>query len=243
FRFEGKAYRVVPDRHSDVTFAWVNPSIQAKRLEKFRFREWNNPDAYHDENIRRIIGNYWLSVTKLTDKYKEIGKPDSAKYWLNWGEKHIPFNISSNNINSVALYAHSYASVGDDSSAVALAEKAQEQLITDLKSDMGEFNKLQQRISELDQQMNNARQNADMKQRKRLQQQVQRVSERRQQLTRGISFAISHLTIVQRIYYMAGLDEQASTLANRVDALTGGQISLPTSKEENKKQVDQFQIN
>ncbi|HLR25006.1 MAG TPA: DUF2723 domain-containing protein [Fodinibius sp.] len=243
FRFEGKTFRIVPDRHSNATYGWVNPSIHAKRLEKFRFRQWNNPDAYFDESIRRKLGNYRFSVTELANKYKAIGKPDSAKYWLNWGEEHIPFNISSNNINSVALYAHSYASVGDDSSAVGLAEKAQEQLITDLKSDMQEFNKLQQRISELDQRMNSARQNADMQQRRRLQGQVQQVTERRQQLTRGISFAISHLTIVQRIYYMAGLDEQAAALASRVDAITGGQISLPASKEENKKQFDQFQIN
>src|SRR5699024_11295320 len=101
-----------------------------------------------------------------------------------------------------------------------------------------EFNKQQQRISELDQRMNSARQNADMQQRRRLQGQVQQVAERRQQLTRGISFAISHLTIVQRIYYMAGLDEQAAALASRVDAITGGQITYAVFCLKNKQSIE-----
>jgi hypothetical protein len=41
---------------------------------------------------------------------------------------------------------------------------------------------------------------------------------------------------------MAGLDQRALDLADRVDAITAAQISLPSSKEENKKQFDQFQL-
>ena len=243
FRFEGKAFRVVPDRHSDASFGWVDPSIHAKRLEKFRFRGWNNPDAYFDENIRRMLGNYRFSVSELANKYKEIGKPDSARYWLNWGEERIPFNINSNNINSVVLYAYNYSSVGDDSSAVDLAEKAQEQLLEDLKADMDRFDDLQKKLSKVDQEMKAARKNANMKARQELKRRVQNIAADRKQLTQNISFARSHLIIIQRIYFMAGQTEKAKKLAESVDDITNTRISIPKTKEANKKRFDQFQLN
>jgi len=244
FRFEGVAQRVVPQRHSRSgnLLGWINPSIHTNRLEKFRFRGWNNPDAYHDENIRRIIGNYWLSVTALTDKYKAIGKPDSASYWLNWGEERIPFNVTGNNINSITLYAYNYASVGDDSSAVDLAQKAENELIEELNDNMSKFDEIQQQLITAEAEQKTARENADIDKRQELENTMQQIASQRQRITQDISFAISHLTIVQRIYFMAGLDKQATELAERVDSITNARISLPSTRKENKKQFDQFQL-
>src|SRR5699024_2143373 len=104
FRFEGKAFRVVPQRHQGQSFGWIDPEIHTDRLESFRFREWTNPDAYFDENIRRILGNYWFSIKPLADRYKEMGKPDSANFWLEWGQERIPFKVSPDNLSSVVQY-------------------------------------------------------------------------------------------------------------------------------------------
>ncbi|GAA5520795.1 DUF2723 domain-containing protein [Aliifodinibius salicampi] len=242
FRFEGKAFRIVPQRHEGGSYGWVDPSEHAKRLEKFRFREWNNPDAYFDENIRRMLRNYQFSITELANKYKEIGKPDSANYWLKWGEENLPFRPNSNNIASLSLYAYNYASVDDDSSAVRLAQDAEEQLLKNLERGMEKFEDMQQELTRLDEEANQAQQNADMAKRQSIEQEIQNVASRRENITRQISSAISHLTIVQRIYFMAGQDQRALDLADRVDAITAAQISLPSSKEENKKQFDQFQL-
>ncbi|WP_246068322.1 protein O-mannosyl-transferase family [Fodinibius sediminis] len=242
FRFEGKAFRIVPQRHENAGYGWIDPSIHAKRLEDFRFRGWNNPDAYFDENIRRMLGNYRFSITELASRYKEIGMPDSASYWLKWGEERIPFDVTGNNVNSITLYAYSYASAGSDSSAVDLARKAEKQLLEDLKSNMNDFDKLQQELATVDTELKSARENADVGRRQELQSRMQQISSRRQRITQDISFAISHLTIVQRIYFMTGRDEQAMQLAGQVDSITGGRVSIPTSREENKKQFDQFQL-
>lgn len=242
FRFEGKAFRIVPQQHEDAGYGWINPSIHAKRLEKFRFREWNNPDAYFDENIRRMLGNYRFSITEIASKYQEIGKPDSASYWLNWGEERIPFNVTGSNVNSITLYAHSYASAGNDSSAVDLAQKAEERLIEDLKGNMSKFDEIQEQLSSVDAELNSARENADVDKRQELENRMQQISSQRENLTQDISFAISHLTIVQRIYFMADLDTQATDLADRVDSITTARISIPSTREENKEQFDQFQL-
>ena len=190
-----------------------------------------------------MLGNYRFSVSELANKYKEIGKPDSAKYWLNWGEERIPFKVNSKNINSVVLYAYNYASVGDDSSAVNLAEKAEEQLLEDLKDDMSRFDDLQQRLSQVDQEMQSARENADMDARQQLQSRVQSLAADRKQLTQNISFAQSHLIIIQRIYFMGGNNQKATNLAEEVSNITNARISIPSTKEANKQRFDQFQLN
>lgn len=243
FRFEGKAFRVVPQRHSrSGNFGWVDPSIHASRLEKFRFRQWNNPDAYFDENIRRMLGNYRYSITELASKYREAGMPDSASYWLEWGEERLPFDPNSDNINSISLYAYGYASSGNDSSAVDLAQKAEEELMKSLSQSMNQYDKLEQQISTIDADMKSARENANMSRQQELQGKIQRIASQRKSITQDILFSIRYLTIVQRIYFMAGLDQRATDLASEVDSVTAARISIPSTKEENKQQFDQFQL-
>lgn len=240
FRFEGKAFRVVPDRHSGVTYGWIDPQIHARRLKQFQFREWNNPDVYFDENIRRMLGNYRFSITELADKYQEIGKPDSARYWLKWGEKHLPFEKTASNVNSIVLYAYSYAEVGDTTSAVDLAQKAEKKALDNLEKSINNYDEVQNRLSRMKREMEQARKNANMSKQQRLRSKVQDISSRRQNVTRNISQNISHLTIIQRIYFMAGKDQQALSLVDRVNNITGSRISVPESKEANKKQIQKF---
>lgn len=240
FRFEGKAFRVVPDRHSGVSYGWIDPQIHAKRLKKFQFREWNNPDAYFDENIRRMLGNYRFSITELANKYKELGKPDSAKYWLRWGEDHLPFEKTSSDLNSIVLYAYNYADVGDTTSALELAQQAESQLLTNLEQSIKEYDQIQSKLSQIEQESKQARQNANLSKQKQLKQQSQSIASNRENITREISRNVSHLTIIQRIYFMADNDEEALSLTDRVNTITSGRISVPDSREANKTQIDKF---
>lgn len=242
FRFEGKAFRVVPQRRESRGYGWIDPEIHARRLQKFRFRKWNDPDVYLDENIRRMIGNYRFSITELANEYKRMGMPDSASKWLQWGEEKLPFYVTDNNINSLVLYAYSYAEVGDTKNAAELARKIEQQVLENLESSIAEYDEIQSELSQLSRQAENARNNANMNDRRRLQQQMQGISIQRQHVARNVSLAVSTLTIVQRIYYMNGNDEQANELYNRVNEITASRISLPETKEENKKEIDRYQL-
>jgi len=62
----------------------------------------------------------------------------------------------------------------------------------------------------------------------------------RQNLTRNISYERYFMIIIQRIYFMAGKDEQAKSLAQQVDSISSSRISIPDTKEKNKEQVDKF---
>ncbi|MDZ7660198.1 protein O-mannosyl-transferase family [Fodinibius sp.] len=242
FRFEGKAFRVVPQRRQSQGYGWMDASIHAKRLSNFQFRKWNEPDNYFDENIRRMLGNYRFSITELANKYNEMGMPDSASYWLEWGEEKLPFNINDNNINSTILYAYSYADVGDTQNAVELAQQLEERVLKNLESSIAEYDKIQGELSQLNQEAKQARNNANMEAQRRLKQRMQSISSERQQIAREISRSVSHLTIIQRIYFMNGNDEKAKALHDRVNEITGNRISVPATKEENKKQFDRFQL-
>jgi hypothetical protein len=242
FRFEGKAFRVVPQRNKSQGYGWMDASIHAKRLSNFQFREWNKPDNYFDENIRRMLGNYRFSITELANKYSEMGMPDSASYWLEWGEEKLPFKINNNNINSTILYAYSYADVGDTQNAYELAVKLEEKVLDNLEATISEYDEIQNTLSSLDQEAQNARDNANMEAQRRLKQRMQSIGSQRQQIARDISRSISHLTIIQRIYFMNGKDEEATALHDRVNTITGERISIPATKEDNKKEFDQFQL-
>ncbi len=240
FRFEGKAFRVVPKRHNNANYGWVDPSIHAKRLKEFRFREWNNPNAYFDENIRRMLGNYRFSVTELARKYNQIGKPDSAAYWLKWGEENLPFRVNDNNIQSVVQYAYEYANVGDTTNAAELARKAKNHALKNLRKNMGDYDNIRSKVSEIQQKIQQARNNANMKAQKRLRNRIQNISSQRQQIGREISRSIYQLTVLQRIYYMNGDNEQANDLAEEVNSITGSRLPFPSTKEENKKEMDKY---
>lgn len=242
FRFEGKAFRVVPQRHEAGSFGWIDPDIHAERLRKFRFREWNNPDVYFDENIRRMLGNYRYSITELADKYRAIGKADSSRKWLRWGEEKIPFNFVDGNsaMNSMVLYAYSYAQVDDSTNALRLVETGKERLMEDLKDSIDEYDVIQGRIVDLNEEIKQARMNANMDKQQSLRNRVQQIISQRDTIARDINFAISHLTILQRIYYMQDKSEMAANLANEVNAITSNRIGLPVSEEENLQQFEQF---
>ncbi len=242
FRFEGKAFRVVPDRHEADSYGWLDPEIHASRLEKFQFREWNNPNAYFDENIRRMLGNYRFSITELANGYLKEGKADSANYWLKWGEDKLPFRISDNNVNSVVLYSYQYAKVGNTQDAVELAQKAKERIMKSLGKSMSQYDEIQEQLSAINEEAQNARNNADMNAQSRLKNRMQSISSQRQQIVQDISFSINHLTIIQRIYFMDGRDEEALALADQVNGITGSRISIPASKEESKAQVAKYQL-
>src|SRR5699024_8620425 len=134
FRFEGKAFRVVPQYHEDISyFGWVDPEIHADAYRKFRFRQWNEPDTYLNTHIRRMISNYRYGISALVDSYMQNNKPDSAAQWLAWGQKHIPFTPFKNDKTAMVRYAYSYMEVQDSTHALQLADRSKEAVLQNLQ--------------------------------------------------------------------------------------------------------------
>ncbi len=124
-----------------------------------------------------------------------------------------------------------------------LADTGRDKLLEDLKEQIDEYDVIQGRIVDLNEEIKQARMNANMEKQQTLRNRVQQVISQRDDVARDINFAISHLTILQRIYYMFDEDEKATSLAEQVNGITGNRIGLPTSEEENRKQFEQFGLN
>ena len=228
FRFEGKAFRVVPKRHEDVSaFGWIDPEILADTYRKFRFREWNKPGNYLDENIRRMLGNYRYGVTELANAYQQENKPDSAAKWLAWGEENIPFNTIEGDNRSIILYAYSYAQADDSANANRLADKSKESVLEKLQYAMGQYDDLQQDVVQINDEIERARSNADIDKQQQLQQRIQQITNRREQIVREFSYAVNNLDIIHTIYTMTGKQDKADALTEEVNSITKNRIAFP----------------
>lgn len=243
FRLEGQAFRVVPQKHEEATYGYIDPRFHTQRLRKFRFRNTDAPGVYFDENIRRMLNQYRFGVTQLADRFMDLNEPDSALTWLEWGQEKIPFKVVNDDMTTLVSYAFHYAQLDAMDRALDLAEMARTEMMGDLKYRMKRYDDMQSEVAQLDQQAKEARANADMAQQRKLRSQAQEMMARQQSIVRNISYASSRLIIVQRIYYMAGKDQQADSLAQQVNDMTMDRIGFPKNKEENKKQVDRIYFN
>jgi hypothetical protein len=240
FRLEGQAFRVVPDEHPNEDFGWIEAPIYTKRLRTFRYRGLDDPDAYFDENIRRMIDSYRFGFTQLSDHFRDIGQRDSALYYLKWGEDRVPFETVESDLNSLVTYAYRYADLGSYDRAINLAEQAKQEMMDDLVAKMDDYDKIQDQLVALDSRIKEARQNADISEGRAIQSDMKRLLASREDLMRDISYNSSRLMVVQRIYFMSGETEQAKALADTANSLTMDRIGFPTTEEDNKRQVDQF---
>jgi hypothetical protein len=247
FRFEGKAYRIVPKKYSAGPFGYVDPEIAGDRFRNFRFREWDNPDVYFDENIRRMRGNYRYGFTQLADKYIELGEPDSAGYWLKFGENVIPFRSDETEFNTRVLYAYRYSSVGLNEDAIRVAESSEEELFGEITKYYAQYNEIQNRLTSMNEEANEARRNAQVSKRNRILQQMNAMAEDRQVVLTNIGDNLNLLAIVQNIYFNSEAEEKAVNVKIRFSEITndsfGDQIPLFDTVEQSNSQMRAFGLN
>ena len=241
FQFEGKAFRVVPKKRTNTgQFGYIDPDIHADRLSNFKFTEWNNPDVYFDENIRRMLSNYRYGFTQLADSYIRQGEPEEAAKWLKYGEEKIPFRTIENDWTIPVLYAYRYMRVDADESAVDLSDHIADRLKHILTFDIEELNVFEQEISNLDESAQRARANADMASYQAYQRQLNELTSSRENLIQEVSFNVSRLTILQHILYETDEQEMAEALTADVSQITQGRLQLPESPEASQEEVNRF---
>lgn len=242
FQFEGKAFRVVPKQRRSGQFGYIDPEVHKERLRNFRFEEWNNPNVYFDENIRRMLSNYRYGFTQLADIYIRNGEYEEASYWLRYGEDHIPFREVENDWTIPSLYAYRYLKAQDDERAVKLSEFIEDKLLHELKWDMREFEKIEDRIDDLQQRAERARNNARMDRFQRLRNRANREQQNRQRQMSEVSSNVFLLAILQNVYFETGNEELALDLAIDVDLVTNGRLPFPTTLEESREEIGRFNL-
>lgn len=243
FQFEGKAFRVVPKRREVGPFGYVDPEVHADRLEKFRFENWDSPDVYFNENIRRMLGNYRYGFTQLADAFMERSDTTSAAYWLTYGEDKIPFREIEHDWTVPTLYAYRYMRTGEEERANDLAMFVSDQLQRELRYDMEELDELESQLSSLEQDIQMARSRARTDEAQQLRSRLQRLASTRESLVQNISFSVSRLTILQNVFYENDQLEAADLLRMEVNSITDGRLALPDSIEESRQRIDQFGLN
>ena len=242
FQFEGKTFRIVPKLRQAGPFGYVDPDIHAERMSRFEFNEWNNPDVYFDENVRRMLGNYRYGFTQLADAYLQEGNSEQAAYWLKFGEDKIPFRNIEHDWTVAVLYAYRYMRVNEAERAVDLSDFIAERLMKDLRWDMRDLNDLEDRIRSLEDELREARQSARMQEAQTLTSRINNLRNRVQEKISDLSFNVSRITILQNVYFELEESEFAELLGAEVDIITNGRLALPDSIEQSREQIMRFGI-
>ena len=237
FRLEGKAFRIVPIRHSD-PYGAVDPIIHGERLRSFRFREIDNENAYFDENIRRMMDNYRTVITRQAQEWARVGRPDSAVVWLSWGEDKIPFTTIRGDLTSMVTYAYRYSQYGENGRAVELAKKALPDIERSLAANMGKIDAQEAQMTALDEELQATR--TDVAKRREISNRIRSIGTQRETLIREISFDSSRFMIVQHIFFQAGMDAEAQAIATKVSEMTANRIPFPTTPVETQMNVERI---
>lgn len=240
FQFEGKAFRIVPIRREVGSFGYVDPEVHADRLSKFEFNDWNSPTVYFDENVRRMLGNYRYGFTQLADAYISEGNLEEAAYWLKYGEDKIPFREVEHDWTVAALYAYRYMKVDESERAINLSDFIAEELMEELRWDMRELDDFENRIATLEDEVQQARARANTSKAQNLQNQANRIRNRRDEKVSDVSFTVSRLSILQNVYFELGETEFAELLSVEINMITDGRLAMPQNLEESREQIRRF---
>ncbi|MFO8030320.1 MAG: DUF2723 domain-containing protein [Cyclonatronaceae bacterium] len=233
FRLEGKAFRVMPFRTNNE----IDTEIHGQRLKSFRLRQINNEKAYFDENIRRMMDNYRTIINRQAVAYLQNGQPDSTAYWLHWGEEHIPFTTIEGDPTSILNYAYRYAQADVNDRALALADKARRDLDISFRSYLRELDQLETEINQTERRIEERGRRMDSERRRELQNRINTLTRERQQLVRELSFETSRYMIIQRIFFMNDMEDEALAIADYVAEVSDNRLPFPRDPQENRQRV------
>ncbi len=123
FHLEGMMYRVLPIPASR---QWGTGSVNTRDMwvnlmEKYRFRNLNDPAVYLDENKVRIISNYRNLFARLANALIDEGKKDSALTVLNRCMELIPPQTIQLNYFALSM-VEGYYRAGDMQNALKYSQ-------------------------------------------------------------------------------------------------------------------------
>lgn len=241
FKVEGQAFRIVPSKGAQNFFGNVNPATHAERMEKFRFRGLDDPNAYFDESIRGMFDNYRITYTTLSDAYLKEGKSDSAIYWLDKARKDLPFEtLKDDDGSSITRFAVGYVKAGANEKAYEFMKAFEEEIRIEFERNWSDYESLIDRIQAIESDMNQARRNADMDKVRSLRSKAEVLSSNVESAQTQLRFSLGRLLALQHVLFKAGKDDEEADLSTFVEALSGNQLPYPKSKEENYREVSRI---
>ena len=245
FRTEGKAYRVIPKKTQSEFTGFIDTDIHTSRLRSFKNTNWEDKDVYFDENIRRMMGNYRYNYLQLAEQFIAENEPDSALFWLNYGERVIPIRDDEDVSTILILYANRYAQLGNSEDAIRILDESIDGFKENFDAEFDTFMSLQNQIAELATQYEQARRNADLKSQRSLTQKNNALVKQVQSMSQSIMRERQALVIAQYVYFKSDANEKGMQLAEEVNAkLTGTQIpTIPKSRDESIRTGIQYGLN
>lgn len=123
FDLEGLMYRIVP---INVRNSWGLGSVNTSQMytnlmEKYRFREVNNPKLYADENKCRILSSYRVLFSRLANALIDEGENVKAVEVLDRCVDVIPQTLVSHDYSSLSL-VEAYYRAGNEKEAVSISQ-------------------------------------------------------------------------------------------------------------------------
>ncbi len=242
FRTEGKAYRVIPKKMDSEYTGYIDTKIHTRRLNKMSFREWNNPDVYLDENIRRMLGNYRFSFLQLAETYIDRSQPDSAAYWLNRAEELIPFREDEEGYNLQALFAVSYIELDRIEDAERVIEGIKPVMISDFERTYTAFVRAEEEFQQLNSDFEDARRQGDINTQRDLRGRINSTFDRRQGYGDQLMQVRQYLSIASYTLFKSGNIEGANEIIDLVNVSFEGTPfpTLPTTVEESAIEMRRY---
>lgn len=242
FRTEGKAYRVVPKKMDSEYTGFIDTEIHTRRLNSFSFREWNNPDAYLDENIRRMLGNYRFSFLQLAETFINQDQPDSAVYWLNKAEEKIPFRPDEDNYNLQALFAVNYIQLDQTEDANRVIDIIERKMTRDFEQSYEAFQEAEAEFQELNAEFEAARREGDITAQRNLRGRINATFERRQSYGDQLMQVRQYLAIATYVLLKSEDTDGANALIDLVNTSFAGTPfpTLPVTLEESEMEMRRY---
>ncbi|MEO1022029.1 MAG: DUF2723 domain-containing protein [Bacteroidota bacterium] len=246
-RTEGKAYRVVPkDLENPSGFGGViaDAELHRQTFNKFSFQNWNDPDAYYDENIRRMLGNYRYNFLQLAEQYQELGQIDSAASMLSWGEEKVPFDDIDNNVSVRLIYATRYAQLERPEDASRLADGSYDIMVEQFKSALASFLDTQTAYEEANADFDEARRTGNVKKQREARQRQVVISNKIERVVQDLQRARQTVVLALNVYYQSGSIDRAQELTGFVnDTLSGIDypgLNLPQDETSTSLEIQRY---
>lgn len=88
---EGITFRLMPVQNPDPNEPFVNKEVMAENmLEKFYYRELDNPNVYYDENYRNFMLGHRSAFNRLAEAYLDAGDTEKASNIIHTSLERIP---------------------------------------------------------------------------------------------------------------------------------------------------------
>ena len=131
---EGLALRVAPVKFANSNYLGKvkTDEMYKKLMEEFDWGGLDTPGIYMDENNLRMTIHYRYAFSVLAGALREEGKIDSAKAVLDECVQHMPEETVPYNAGITPLI-QGYFSVGDTATALAMVEKYEQKLESELE--------------------------------------------------------------------------------------------------------------